>query len=215
MNYANNKIPSLDSENLYYFLGLLCTDGHIQIIKKKSMYKLIIFTSNNDEKEMISHLMNELFNRKTSIREKNYGFSVRPNYEISIYSKDICNFLCGIGIPFGAKSLTIILPDIIKKAESRFFWNFIRGIFDGDGSIINTPKSYAFKIASGSEKFLDDLKNAFLERGFSPILRKERENLWVLRLNKKTEIDHIYHLIYSNAKYFYLRKKLNWEKGNI
>jgi DNA-binding transcriptional regulator WhiA len=208
-------IPKLNLRNLYYFMGLLCTDGHIHIDKEKTRNKLMIFTSNKDEREMIFKLIYNLFQYKASIREKIYGFSKRPNYEIYISSKSICEFFCNLGVPSGAKSLTIALPEIIKNCKTCFFWDFLRGVFDGDGSIINTEKSKAFKIASGSEKFLEDFKQIFINKDFSPILRKERNNLWILKFNKKEEINKIYNLLYKDAEFFYTRKKLNWERQYI
>jgi intein/homing endonuclease len=165
---------------------------------------------------MIFKLIYILFNYKASLRSKIYGFSKRPNYEVYISSKKLCEFFGNLGIPFGAKSLTIKLPEIIKKCTDPFFWNFIRGIFDGDGSIIKLKTNWTFKIASGSNTFLEELNNLFLKKGFSPILRKERENIWILKLHKKDEINKIYSLIYKNPKkYYYIRKRLKWVNNNF
>lgn len=210
------KIPQLNRVEFYYFLGLLCTDGHIQFNEKKGKYRLIIFTSNENEKCMIKDLIYVLFNYKASLRSKIYGFSKKPNYEIYISSKKICKFFCDLGIPSGAKSLIIKIPEIIKKCSDLFFWSFIRGVFDGDGSIISSKNNWTFKIASGSKIFIHELNDLFLKRSFSPILRKEKENLWILKLHKKEEIKKIYSLIYKDAdKYCYARKRLKWENNNF
>jgi hypothetical protein len=210
------KMPSLNKKEFYYFLGLLCTDGHIQFNKEKGKYKLIIFTSNKEEKDMIFNLIYSLFSYKASLRSKIYGFSKRPNYEVYISSKKLCEFFGNLGIPFGAKSLIIKLPEIIKRCSDLFFWSFVRGIFDGDGSIINSKNNWTFKIASGSRRFLEELNNLFLKKGFSPILRREKENIWILKIHKKNEINHLYSLIYKDSKdYYYTRKRLKWENNNF
>jgi len=209
-------MPSLNKGEFYYFLGLLCTDGHIQFNREKGKYKLIIFTSNKEEREMICNLIYSLFKYKASLRSKIYGFSEKPNYEIYISSKKLCEFFENLEVPFGAKSLTIKIPNIIKKCSDAFFWNFVRGIFDGDGSIIKLKTNWTFKIASGSRIFLEELNDLFLKRGLSSILRKEREHLWLLKLHKKNEINKIYSLIYKNTKnYYYARKRLKWENNNF
>ncbi len=210
------KIPSLNKGEFYYFLGLLCTDGHIQFNGEKGKYKLIIFTSNEKERDMIFDLIYSLFKYRASLRSKIYGFSKRPNYEVYISSKKLCEFFGNLGIPFGAKSLTIKLPEIIKKCSDLFFWSFVRGIFDGDGSITKLKTNWTFKIASGSKKFLEELNNLFLKKGFSSILRKERENVWILKIHKKNEINRIHDLIYKSSKhYYYTRKRLKWENNNF
>ncbi len=216
-NKQETKVPKKFSKHFYYFLGLLITDGHIQYVSKGGKYRTIIFTSNTDEKEMIIELIKELFSYTPSVRSKKYGFNKKENHEIYISSKKLCDFLIKkVGIPSGAKSLTIEIPSFIKKKGVREKWAFIRGVFDGDGSIINTKKANAFKVASGSEMFIKDLDDLFISLGFdSGKIRKERENLWLFKINKIKNIEKIHRMIYNDTnKYFYPRKKKKW-KHNI
>lgn len=205
------QLPKINSK-LYYFLGLLSTDGHIQSIPKGD--KVMIFTSYKEEREMILSLMKNLFNYSSSFRIRNYGFSTRENYEIYIYSKKLSKFLQNIGIPSGKKTFSIKVPSLIMKDKSQEIWHFIRGVFDGDGSISKTSNQPLFKINMGSTDFIRDLQKIFISRGFNSIkLRQERETLWDLRLNKKEDIKKLYSLIYKNSKnYFYPRKKYKWKQ---
>jgi DNA-binding transcriptional regulator WhiA len=209
------KLPKVNSNKFYYFLGLLSTDGHIQFVNKGGKYRVIIFTSNISEKNMIISLIKDLFGYNASVRSKIYGFSKKPNYEIYISSKKLCELFKDIGIPSGAKSLIIEVPKIVKNSSPTLFWSFIRGIFDGDGSILNTKRSKTFKIFSGSEKFIKEIGKLFYKKEFSPRIYKEKENLWSLRINKKEEIKRIYNLLYKNPQYFYERKKKKWEEQYI
>ena len=207
------KVPSLNSNELYYFLGLLCTDGHIQFDKKNKSYRVIIYTSNKNERVMIIKLIKELFDYNASIRLKNYGFSNRKSYEIYISSKKVCEFLNELGVPYGAKSFTIKIPMMIVNTKNNMVWHFIRGAFDGDGSIIDTEYQKFFKICSASKKFIDVFNKLLIEQGVnSACIRQERENLWVLRINRKNDVKRLYPLIYNNSKnYFYPRKKRKWK----
>ena len=211
----NISLPKINSNKFYYFLGLLSTDGHIQFVNKGGKYRIIIFTSNISEKEMIISLIKDLFKYNASTRSKMYGFSKKPNHEIYISSKKLCKIFEKIGIPFGAKSLIIRVPKIVKNSSSELFWSFTRGVFDGDGSIINSKKSKIFKIYSGSEEFINDFKELLNKKGFSPRTYKEKENLWSLRITKKEEIKRIYNYIYKNSEYYYQRKKTKWEEQYI
>jgi len=62
------------------------------------------------------------------------------------------------------KSKTIRMP----KIPNKYFPDFIRGLFDGDGCIFkfNKKRSCSSYICSGSKKFLNDLKKIMEDKGF-------------------------------------------------
>jgi DNA-binding transcriptional regulator WhiA len=213
--FRDVKIPSTNSRFLYYFIGLLCTDGHIVYDKVKKKYKVLICNSNEDEKSMIIKLMKFLFKYPPSIRKKKYGYNIKPNYEVHIYSKKLCEFLVeNLKIPFGNKSLTIKIPRAIKYGNPKQIGQFLRGVIDGDGSIIKTKKCKLLKITSGSKEFIFGINE--LLRKFDIVngkINKEKENLWILRLNRKEDIKRLYRFVYGNCEeYCYIRKKRIWEQ---
>ena len=215
IEFREANVPSRYSKELFYFIGLLCSDGYIQVVREKCSYKIIIFTSYEEEKEMILKLMKFLFNYDASVRLKNYGFSKRVNYEVYIYSKKLCGFLIGLGVPSGNKSLTLKLPQFIMNSSKKHIWHFIRGIFDGDGSIINSRGQILFRIYSGSKNFIFDFEELVKKMDFSPKINKDR-GLWSLSANKKNEVKKIFEQIYKDSGiYFYPRKRLKWKQQYI
>lgn len=209
------RIPKTNLNHFYYFLGLLSTDGHIYYDLIGGRYKVMLFTSYIKEKDMLVNLIENLFAYKPSIRTKKYSFNKTENYEIYISSKNLCDFLINeIKIPKGAKSLNIRIPKFIFESNKNKIWHFIRGVFDGDGSIIKTSKAKALKIPSGSEKFVGDMGDLLISLGIKSFkIRKEREKLWLLKINKVEDIKKIYPLIYKNSKgYFYQRKEKKWKQ---
>lgn len=224
MNYAGYKcktfqkplIPAKMTDDLYYFLGLISTDGHIQIIKERSVYRVMLYTSENEEKEIILKLIDKLFSYKAGVRERNTGFSKRLNYEIYVSSKKIAEYLNGLGIPYGHKSYNLKLPKLISHCDSESFGHYLRGVFDGDGSIINDGHNHIFKITSGSVSFLEELKNIMILNGINGLkVSLQNKNVWELRTNSKNEISKIYSLIYKEALFFYPRKRNKWEKQHV
>lgn len=210
-------IPEDISSELTYFTGLVSTDGHMQRVVDRSHYRLAIYTSEKEEVELISKLIFQLFNYNASINPRKTGFAnSRINYEIYISKKDIVMFVNSLGIPFGAKSANFRLPKKLLEDE-KFIWDYIRGVFDGDGSIIFSGKDHIFKITSGSLLFLEDLRKIFMDKGFTKfkIWKDKRGNIWDLRNNTKSEISKLYEKIYNNASFFYPRKKLKWESQHI
>ncbi len=209
-------IPNRLTPNLYYLLGLLSTDGHIQAISKRWSYRVMFYTSEKEEKDLILSLTYRLFKYKASVRTRKTGFSKRPNYEIYLSSKKIADYLHSLGIPFGAKSYNLEVPRIISTKTGNNFWHYLRGVFDGDGSIIFSGSNNVFKISSGSVKFLRGLKKIMHYNRFRKVIvSRQQENVWELRINTKSEINRLHLLIYKNAFFFYPRKKIKWEKQYI
>ncbi|MEK6811328.1 MAG: LAGLIDADG family homing endonuclease [Nanoarchaeota archaeon] len=207
--------PESMTKELSYFLGLVSTDGHLQVTKEKGQYRLMVYTSEKEEVDLILKLISLLFGYKASIRLRKTGFSLRPNYEIYVSSKNITLFINSLGIPSGAKSNNIKVPKIFLQ-EDKYIWDYIRGTFDGDGSIIFSGNNYTFKISSGSLDFLTGLNKIFVEKGFNKFkIWKDKGNVWNLRNNTKTEILQLYNYIYKNASFFYPRKKLKWDSQYI
>ena len=137
------------SPNFAYAIGLIATDGNLN---KDGRH--ISLTSKDLE-------LIEKF--KTSINSKAGIFKTCRNnekekryYTVSISDKPFFNFLNKIGLT-PAKSKTIQKVKVPKK----YFIDFIRGVFDGDGSFYTFwdkrwPKSFGYQIsfASASKNFI-------------------------------------------------------------
>lgn len=210
-------IPEEMSGELGYFLGLVSTDGHIQVVKKSGNYRLMIYTSEKEEVDLIVKLILRLFNYKASVKLRKTGFkNSRLNYEIYISSKNVVMFVNSLGIPIGAKSTIIEFPKIFIN-ERKYLWDYIRGVFDGDGSIIHSGNNHVFKISSGSIKFLEGLHKIFINEGFNKFMinKDNRGNVWDLRNNTKSDLNRLYIEIYKDPKFYYPRKKLKWKGHHI
>jgi intein/homing endonuclease len=219
MKYAGYKVKenqkislkNTNKEEFYYFLGLLITDGHLEVNKKGGSYKAKLYTSYEEEKDIIIQLIKELFDYKASIRERTMGFEKRINYEIYISSKELTDFLMNkVKFPAGAKSLTAYIPEIIIKARDSEIASFIRGVIDGDGTI---NKGYTVKIPSGSKKFIEDMKLLLdrLKISSGRVIR-ERENLYVLWACGRENTIRLREILYEDAEFYYKRKFELWNQ---
>jgi len=179
----NQKVSSVTfNENFAYFLGLIITDGHIVYNSISKKYKVAIYTSFPDERDMIITLIKDLFNYTAIFSSRLYGFNKKPNYEIRINSKQLANILINdFDIPSGAKSLSVGIPSAITRGNLRIKKSFLRGVIDGDGSIGRNT----IKISSGSVNFLQGLKVLITELGIfsGTIVRDNRKtNTFSLRI---------------------------------
>lgn len=152
-----NYFKKVDSKNKAYVLGLIVSDGYVD-----EKWDKMNFTSKDSE--LVELIKNELKSKHKFGRYKIYDKRTNKTYirnSIQISSKNIVSDLNKLGV-FGNKSFTSELPNI----PIEFMWHFIRGIFDGDGTI-HQPKNQnigrlRFGIV-GSEKLLKSI-NLFLKK---------------------------------------------------
>ncbi len=213
INYQ--KINSIkQNEDFAYFLGLLITDGHIRCDLKKKNYKIAIYTSYIEEKEMISKLIKDLFDYNPAISERvNYGFSRRSNFEIRISSKWLLEFISEeYEIPIGAKSTLVRVPNKIKNGNKEIKMAFLKGVIDGDGWI--SKNRLRIGISSGSTKFLEELKELLKELGITSGKIAQSYyggNSYSFEIGKHDDVLK-FKGIYEVGKYCYPRKKLLIDK---
>jgi intein/homing endonuclease len=206
------KIPNELNPELSYFLGLLVTDGHLVLENVDKRYKVMIFTSYEEERNIILKLIQSLFEYEASVRPKKYGFNKKTNYEIYICSKNLVNYLNEkIGIPAGAKSKIIRVPKILFKTTDLNISSFVRGVIDGDGTI--SSLSNCVRIASGSPLFLEDIQKLLskLKIRSGNITKEKRSDTWILHISTVDNLRILCKLLYENAQFFYPRKKATWK----
>jgi len=205
------SIPQKLNEDLAYLIGLIITDGHIVYEDTPGRYKVLIYSSYPEEKELIIALIQKLFKYSPGVSiRKNIGFSKKPNYEVRISSKNVAEFFINkIKIPSGAKSKIVRVPPYLFVMDKKIISSFVRGIIDGDGSI---AKSHV-KIASGSIKFLEDFKRLLnrININSGNITSEKNSGTFILYLSSKDNLSRLYHLLYDSHGYSYPRKKRSWE----
>lgn len=152
-----NFFKSIDSKEKTYILGLVVSDGYVD-----ENWNKLNFTSKDIE--LVKIFKREL---KSGHKLATYNvFDKRTNkhykrYSLQISSKEIVNDLNKMDINRN-KSFNCSLPIIPDK----LMWHFIRGVFDGDGTIYQNKKIKTGRLRFGivgSEKLLCDI-NKFFKR---------------------------------------------------
>ena len=219
-----NVFNKIDDEKSAYFLGLIYADGNI--FKNKTWNSWVLSCSQSEKDlDIILKLQNFLqTNRKINeniIKENTY-------YTISINSKQICLDLKKLGVSEN-KSLVLKFPTFISDD---LMPHFIRGYFDGDGSIWEgkrkkmivknekKPGTTRERIIhnvkfnfTGSESFIPDLQNYLIEHcGFTKTKlnyskSKIEHKHCTLEYSGRKNIYKLYEYMYSNATIFGERKK--------
>lgn len=191
------------THELAYAIGLLTSDGNLSPDGRH-----INLTS--QDKEIPGHART-IFAIDNKIGRKGRGGSnIKKYYVLQFGSKQFYAFLLKIGLT-PAKSKTLRSVNIPTK----FFGDFMRGCFDGDGSISESihPESkhlqLRLSISSASPTFLKWLlaehrRIWHIEGGW--IYNDKKKSVGMLCFGKKDSID-ILQRMYQYKSEFYLRRK--------
>ena len=195
-----------------YVLGLIYTDGNLHIRKNKSGYELGILSFGQKDKELVEKFLNLMeCDAKIRYRERQDLENTTSGelYFFSIANNDLSNDLLRLGVTQN-KSLDMKFPEI----PTDLIRHFIRGFFDGDGSVyLENKKLIRVKLLSGSKDFIYKLNEHMVNIGFSdrninggtpstPIA-------FFIRYNSDNEVLRFYKYIYHDVseQMYLLRKK--------
>lgn len=131
----------INTHNKAYCLGFLYADGCN--MKNKSTISMSLEEGDKDILELIRHEIN--VDRELEFIDysdkHDFGYTYKNQYRLLMFSAHMCRVLEGYGMTPN-KSLTLKFP----KIDEQFMPDFIRGVFDGDGSIYNGKKKSKFTL---------------------------------------------------------------------
>jgi len=203
-----DAFKSLDNEQSAYWFGFLSADG---CVDKGRRVRLLI------HKKDLNHL----------VAYKNF---LKTDYPICYRKSDghpsldvICRELAEDLTEKGCtprKSLTLQFPneDVLPR---EFLWDYLRGVFDGDGCITtskraDSPRSWhpMVSFATGSTLFAYSLATVLGDRFPSTVLAHPTSNhsAWNVRVVGYKNLEQLYPLFYDNATVWLPRKRVAFEE---
>lgn len=193
-NYNENAFAVVNEESAYW-AGFIMADGHIESYMRYGSnvanLKVKITLSNKD----IDHLHKfnkflgdniKIHDNKVTLRGKEHIMST-----IKVANKKLCNDLINVfSIPLKDKSCNELIPNIPKE----YIPHFIRGYFDGDGSVMITKNKLQITLLGG-EDFLKQVRS-FINVGY---IRKDTySKVFRLEIYSKDECKQFLEYIYNN-----------------
>ena len=211
---------NIETELQAYLLGFHAADGSINL--KRWTLRIKVTKTDSEIIELFQNSISpEAYTRDVSgfntvIREKEV--TTKTASEISIASKILVNDIINYGYVQNKTCFELKLPNI----DDELLRHFIRGYFDGDGSIIggvrkpnsknrevNYRVSRAFNIDSKKQNILIEIQNFFSKHNIKTNINYiMRDDMYRLCTSSKEEIEKIFHLLYDDSN-FYLNRKFN------
>jgi len=199
-----NYFEKIDSVDKAYFLGLLIADGYnsensVEIaLKEEDKHILEIFANFVNYTGLIRFLKKRLKNHENK-------------YRLRLNSVKMCKDLANLGC-IRAKSHCAYFPDIPEEFHS----HFIRGVFDGDGSVYINQKhknSNTLRITfTGNDKLILKIqeiliKNCNLPKTKIYYVNKKVNNICNLSYGGNRAITKIRNYMYKNCNFLYIKRK--------
>lgn len=198
---------NIDSQEKAYILGFLYADG---TINDKNQIRLSLSEKDKGILEIIKKLIGTdkpLYFHKSVIRD---GYICKPLYELNIINKHMADSLKKLGL-VPRKTHILTFPEWLNIG---LYPHFIRGYFDGDGSIAHMTKtdSYVFSLA-GTYKFLERSQEILIKNcSLSKNTINNSKSISVLMYGGSKQLINIREFLYKDATIFLKRKKDVFDK---
>ena len=191
------------SNEMAYVLGVIYTDGNLYCDKGRKIYQFIV---SQKEPELLNKLLKLMDCNAELLHRKKHGITGEI-YLLRVHHPQIYSDLISFGLSPN-KSKTIDFPNIPQE----FVRHFVRGCWDGDGSIFLDKGNVIASYITGSFNFIERLVQELYRVGICKLGKKSDSNeLWLkfpdgqfpLKIHKDKRV---------NAFYIKIQTRKNVEK---
>jgi hypothetical protein len=202
-NCNEDYFEKIDSNEKAYWLGLLFADGYVRKRKqfngKHKQGGIVGISLKNGDEYLLEKLIMDLDSTYKLTKQIKDGFL---SYKLEINSSKMANDLIKLGcVP--NKSLILLPPNLTDE----FVSHFIRGYFDGDGSVGRYNGRLKFGLL-GTNEILNWILSYFNNKGIktTPKISK-RKNIYSIQVNSQPDIELIKDILYNSSDECYLKRK--------
>lgn len=186
--YYFNDIDTIEKA---YWLGFLYADGCVS--SSNNEIEISLKDKEHLEKfqkaiKAVNHKITKTVDARWSTETNIYHFSIK---DAQLHT-DLIKFGC---VP--NKTLTIsAIPNIPRDYVS----HFIRGYFDGDGSLhwLQSTNNYRISFTSGSKAFLEDIRKELQCQSIS-IGHIKETNTYQLQISGRKQVERILNYLYKDS----------------
>lgn len=214
-----NFFEKIETEVQAYLLGFYAADGNIN--EKRKTFRIHLQQSDSELVYLYKDLISpdaRLFTMKERVVKARNGQLVTAHESIGvdINSSKICNDLVNLGFGYNKTYVDLKLP----KIDDKLIRHFIRGYFDGDGTIsyyyckpdLKWKKNERIRghasICGKTKTMIEEITNFLKKNNIkSSMCFAKRDKMWILTI-PKSQLKKLYDLFYKDS-YFYLSRKFN------
>lgn len=205
--YFHNEdyFENIDTEHKAYWLGFMFADGYI--VNNENHYGQDRFGISlaEKDKEILEKFKKDLEATNPILQFQRHNDNGQDMCRLSLTSQKSVNDLIDKGC-IKNKSLILEPP---TKIPVQLICHFIRGFFDGDGSITKTLNKRYNKYIYGinittTQPMAEWLQNIF---NFGSVFKeKRREKTYYFSFGGNNQLKYFYHYLYDNATVYMQRK---------
>ena len=194
----------IDSEEKAYVLGFMYADGYIT-------GKYFGFKQSAKDKEILEKIRTALkSDHKIGEYINNNGYGQGNAYcSLIVNNEKMVSDLQKLGIVFN-KSKILRFPNQ-EQVPFHLLRHFIRGYFDGDGSIYKVAQGNTYGISfTGTQDFLTGISNFFRDNGVdtaSQIYKYHDKDIYDYKIGGRSNVKKVRDILYIDASIFMNRKK--------
>jgi len=198
--FVNHNYFKEQSEDMAYWIGILGSDGCVNRNENQIYIEL-----QRRDKELLEKLNSTIENqRPVKDYETAKGYE---NSKLYFYSAEIKKDLAKYKIiPNKTYDSNYGFPRLLKK---EYYKDYIRGLFDGDGSI-KKGSSLTWQIDSGSFEIILEIQKFLKEQGIETqytVLQKKNVDIYRIYCYGEEKIKKIYNLIYNTESSLFMKRK--------
>lgn len=202
----NHNYFSIQGHNQAYIIGFLGADGNISA--KDNRIDLELFPS---DREILEKIRKEIeLERPVKIYECANGYQKN---KLFFHSAKIKKDLMEYGlVPNKTYSKDYHFP---YKLERQYIIDYIRGLFDGDGSVKMTGSSITFQIDSSNKEIVEQIQSFLLEEYdiHTRITEQKKKNIKLYRVYCfGAQAKAVYNILYTPNSLFLERKHKKWQE---
>lgn len=185
----------IDTEEKAWVLGLIASDGHI------STHNNLMFCQHIDDIDYLQKV--------NAAMHSNYKIMTKGDkyVTLTITSKMIVDDLKSLGLNHN-KSYGFDADTLVRSIPPELLRHFVRGYFDGDGSVCiykyDYFKKHSYHFGITSCKAMHDFLKEFL--GIHTASANEGNGIWTCRTTNHKTILNACHVMYDNATVYGNRK---------
>lgn len=191
---------TIDTEEKAYWLGFFTADGYV----KGNNIELCLAEKDKTHIEAFKKAVNSqhtISKKTTVLNDKTF-----VAYRISVKDNELASALQSYGLT-NNKSYDAFIPSE-HQIPKHLFRHYIRGMFDGDGSIYNGANGINISFVTGSEKMYKDFSYTIENHINIKMIGRTTRNIFELRLFSKKDVYKFLSWIYDDST-IYLKRKYN------